>query len=185
MIINLKNEKTLNFWRFYFSTKLAKEKFDLLCNDSIDKLEKEKNSLTDFSDFLVKVTPILGKTYFRSMKDETFCEICSFEVNIALLHKHFNSKEHRESESYLIKRCMTYYEVCKKEIRYDERREYTSSKNHLEIVQQKYCKVCKVKYSVCGYQYTSNQDKCRLAQDKHNHSETHKGNQEFFDLYFR
>ena len=185
MMFNLKNEKTLIFWRFYFSAKLAKEKFDLLCNDSIDKLEIEKNRSTDYSDFIVKVTPILGKTYFRSMKDETFCEICSIEVNIALLYKHFNSKEHKESEIYLIKRRMTYCEVCKKEKRNDEWREHTSTEDHLEIVQQKYCKVCKVKYSVCGYQNTSNQYKCRLAQDKHNHSETHEENQEFFELCFR
>ena len=29
------------FWRFCFSTKLAKEKLDTLCNDSINKLEKK------------------------------------------------------------------------------------------------------------------------------------------------
>ena len=51
-IFNLKNEKTLDFWRLYFSTKLPKEKFDILCNESIDKLEIEKNLETDFNDFL-------------------------------------------------------------------------------------------------------------------------------------
>ena len=119
------------------------------------------------------------------MKDETFCEICSIEVNTALLCKHNFSKEHKESENYLIKRCMTYCEVCKKEIKNDEWREHTISEKRLEIVQQKYCKFCKMKNSVCGYQYFSYQDKCRLAQDKHNHSETHKENQEFFYFYFR
>ena len=38
-IFNLKNEKTLDFWRLYFSTKLPKEKFGILCNDSIDEME--------------------------------------------------------------------------------------------------------------------------------------------------
>ena len=38
-IFNLKNEKTRDFWRLCFSRKLAKEKFDILCNGSIDKLE--------------------------------------------------------------------------------------------------------------------------------------------------
>ena len=80
---------------------------------------------------------------------------------------------------------MSYCEVCKKEIRNDGWREHTISEKHLEIVKQKFCKVCKVKYSVCGYQYTSYQDKWRLAKDKDNHSETHEGNQVFFDLYFR
>ena len=80
---------------------------------------------------------------------------------------------------------MTYCEVCKKEIKNDGWREHTISEKHLEIVKQKNCKVCKVKYYVGGYQYTSYQDNCRLAQDKHNHSENHKENQEFFDIYFR
>ena len=47
------------------------------------------------------------------MKDKTFCEICSIEVNIALLHKHINSKEHKETENFLIKNSMTYCEVFK------------------------------------------------------------------------
>ena len=38
-IFNLKNEKTHDFRQLYFSTKLAKERFDTLCNNSIDKLE--------------------------------------------------------------------------------------------------------------------------------------------------
>ena len=60
-IFNLKNEKTLDFWRLYFLTKHPKEKFDLLCNDSIDKKEIEKNLETDFNDFILNVTPIIGK----------------------------------------------------------------------------------------------------------------------------
>ena len=43
-IFNLKNEKSHNFWRPYFLTKLPKEKFDMLCNVSIDKTEIEKKS---------------------------------------------------------------------------------------------------------------------------------------------
>ena len=43
-IINFKNEKSLNFWCLYFSTKLGKEKFDIICNDSITKSEIEKRS---------------------------------------------------------------------------------------------------------------------------------------------
>ena len=119
------------------------------------------------------------------MKDKTFFEICSIEVIIAILYKHNKSKEHKEIENYPIQRCMTCCEVCKKEIRNDGWREHTISEKHLDIVKQKYYKVCKVKYYVCGYQYTSYQDKCRLARDKHNNSETHKENQEFFDIYFR
>ena len=88
-----------------------------LCNDSIDKLEVQKNRSTDFNDFIIKVTPIIGKNYFPSMKDKTFFEICSIEVIIALLYKHNKSKEHEEIENYLFQRCMTCCEVCKKRIK--------------------------------------------------------------------
>ena len=60
-IFNLKNGKPLNFWRLYFSTKLPKEKFELLCNGSIDKKEIEKNLETDFNDFILKFVPINGE----------------------------------------------------------------------------------------------------------------------------
>ena len=67
-ILNLKNEKSLNFWRIYFSTKLPKEKFDTLCNNSINKPELEKSLPNDFNDFVVNITSIIGKDYFDSMK---------------------------------------------------------------------------------------------------------------------
>ena len=185
-IFNLKNKKSLDFWSYYFSTKLPKEKFDLLCNDSFDKNEIEKNLETDFNDFILKVVPIIGKNYFPTMKDKTFCEICSIEVNIALLYKHINSKEHKDIEYYLIKKGMTYCEDCKKEIRNDEWREHSISENHLEIEKQKDCKVCKVKYSYYDVNNTriSYEEKRRLATENHNCSSNHKENQEFFDLYF-
>ena len=168
-IFNLKNEKSLDFWSLYFSTKVPKEKFDLLSNDSYDKKEIEKNLETDFNDFVLKVVPIIGKNYFPSMKDKTFCEICSVEVNIALLYKHINSKEHKQIENYLIKNSMTYCEVCNKEIRNDEWREHNISENHLEKEQKSYCKVCKTKYSVVGYanSYDSFQEKCKSAELAH------------------
>ena len=72
-LFNLKNEKSHEFWRLYFLTKLQKEKFDLLCNDSYDKKEIEKNLESDFNDFIINVVPIIGKNYFPAMKDKTFC----------------------------------------------------------------------------------------------------------------
>ena len=184
-IFNLKNAKSLDFWRLYFSTKLPKEKLDLLCNDSYDKKEIEKNLVTDFNDFILKVVPIIGKKYFLTMKDKTFCEICSVEVNIALLFKHIISKEHKQIENYLIKSSMTYCEFCKKEIRNDERREHISSENHLEEEQKNYCKVCKTKYSVVEYanSYDSFQEKCRIAEVAHIGGVDHKQNVERFDFY--
>ena len=185
-IFNLKNEKSHEFWRLYFLTKLPKEKFDKLCNGSIVNSEIEKNLESDFNDFILNVVPIIGKIYFPTMKDKTFWEICSIEVNIALLYKHINSKEHKDIEYYLIKSCMTYCKVCKKEIRNDEWREHEISENHLEIEKQMCCKVCKVKYnfSDCGDQYTSIECKRRLATENHNRTQDHKQNQEFFDSYF-
>ena len=184
-IFNLKNGKSLDFWCLYFSTKVPKEKIDLLCNDSYDKKELEKNLETDFNDFILKVAPIIGKNYFPTMKDKTFCEICSIEVNIALLYKHINSKEHKQIENYLIKNSMTYCEVCKKEIRNDEWREHIISVNHLEKEEKNYCEVCKTKYSVVGYanSYDSYQKKCRSAEDVHIRDNDHKLNVERFDFY--
>ena len=119
------------------------------------------------------------------MKDKTFCEICSIEVNIALIYKHINSKEHKDIENYLIKNSMTYCEVCKKEIRNDEWREHNISENHLEKEQKNYCKVCKMKYSVVGYanSYDSFQEKCRWAEVAHTDCKDHKLNVERFDFY--
>ena len=112
-IFILKDENSHEVWRLYFLTKLPKEKFDILCNDSINKSEVEKNLETDFNDFILNVVLIIGKNYFPTMKDKTFCEFCSIEVNIALLYKHINSKEHKDIEHYLIKKGMTYCEVLK------------------------------------------------------------------------
>ena len=84
-IYNLKNEKTLNFWRLYFSTKLTKVKFDTLCNDPNNKEEIESSLSTELNDFISKVTPIIGKNNFGSMKGITFCEYCSIEMKKSLL----------------------------------------------------------------------------------------------------
>ena len=118
------------------------------------------------------------------MKDKTFCEICSIEVNLALVYKHISSKEHKENESYLVKKGMTYCGVCKKEIRNDEWREHSISKYHLEIEKLDDCIVCKEKDTVYGDQYISYQDKCRYARENPNRGTSHKKSQEFFDLQF-
>ena len=183
-IFNLKNEKSPNFCSYFFKTKLPKEKFDLLCNDSNDKKEIEKNLGTDFNGFILKVVPNIGKNYFPSMKDKTFCEICSIEVNIALLYKHINSKEHKDIEYYLIRSCMTYCKDCKKEIRNDEWREHTISEKHLNIKQMGYCKICIEEYKISpATQYTSYDIHAKSAQEYHIKSQKHIENQERFDFY--
>ena len=129
----LKNVKTHSFWCIYFSTKLPKEKFDTLCKDSINNPELEKSLSNDFKEFVVTITSIIGKDSFDSMKDMTFCEFCTTEINKPLLYEHINSKEHKEIENYLVLNCMTYCELCKKEIRKDEWREHIISQKHLEF----------------------------------------------------
>ena len=92
-IYKLKNEKSLNFGRINFSSKQPKEKFDALCNDSINNPELEKSLSNAFNDFVTNITSIMGKDYFNSMKDTTFCKICNFELNKPLLYEHNNSKK--------------------------------------------------------------------------------------------
>ena len=169
-IFDLKNEKSLNFWRIYFSTKLPKEKFDTLCTDSINNPELEKGLSNDFNDFVTNITSIIGKDYFDSMKNIAFCKICSIEINKPLLCEHINSKEHKEFENYLISNNMTYCELCKREIRNDEWREHIISQKHLEFEKRSYCKICNMKYD-SEYRQTS-VERMKKVSD-HNHSKTH------------
>ena len=123
-------------------------------------MEIEKNLESDFDDFILKVVPVIGQNYFPSMRNKTFCEICSIEINVALLYKHINSKEHKDIEYYLIKKGMTYCTVCKKKTRNDEWTEHEISENHLNIEKKGYCKICKEKYNVSeGNQYSSYEKK--------------------------
>ena len=138
-IFDLENKKSLNFWRIFFSTKQPKEKSDTLCNDSINNPELEKSLSNDFNDFVINITSIIGKDYFNSMKDITFCKICNVEINKPLLYEHINSKQHKETEKYLIINCMTYCELCSKEIRNDEWRKHIISEDHLKQEGTTYC----------------------------------------------
>ena len=145
-IFNLKNEKTHDFWQSYFSPKLPKEKFDGLCNGSIDKVEIEDSLSKDFNEFIPGITPFIGRNYYDSIKITTFCRICSIEINKVLLYEHCNSKEHKENEDYLIVMGMAYCDLCNKEIRNDEWRKHMFSENHMNRELKAYCKVCNMKY---------------------------------------
>ena len=79
------------------------------------------------------VTATTGENTNGSLKDKTFCEVCCIETKIVLLYKHINSNQHKETEKYPIRNCMTYCEVCEKEIRKDERRDHIILVNRLEI----------------------------------------------------
>ena len=82
-IYNLENEneKTHVFWQLYSSIKLPKEKFDMLCNDSIDNSTIETNRSSDFGDFIQNDAPDNGEEYFDTLDKIMFCKICSIEVN--------------------------------------------------------------------------------------------------------
>ena len=147
-VFNLKNEKTHNFWQLYFSTKLPKEKFNILCGDPIDNSEIEASLSSAFQNFIQNVTPDIGETYFNLMDKIMFCKICSIEINKSLLYDHINSKEHKDFEKYFIMKCMTYCEYCDKEIKNDEWREHVISEEHLELEEEKYCEICHMKYDI-------------------------------------
>ena len=116
-IYDLENEKTHNFWQLYCSTKLPKEKFNIICSDSLDNSALETNLSSDFRDFIQNVAPDIGEDYFDTMDKIMFCKICSIEINEALLYDHINSKEHKDIEEYFIMKCVTHCEVCNKEIK--------------------------------------------------------------------
>ena len=54
-IFNLKNKKTHDFWQLFFATKLPKEKFTILCSDSIDDSELECSLPSDFQNFIHQI----------------------------------------------------------------------------------------------------------------------------------
>ena len=132
-IYNLRSEKTHDFWQLNFSTKLPKEKFNILCSDSINNSELKGSLSSDFQNFIQNVTLDIGETYFNLMDKIMICKICRIEVNKSLLFDHNNSKEHKDIEKYFIMKCMTYCESCSKEIKIDEWREHVNSEKHLEF----------------------------------------------------
>ena len=147
-IFNLKNEKSHDFWQLHFSTKLPKEKFNILCSDPIDNSEIEASLSSDFQNFIQNVTPDIGETHFNLMDKIMFCKICSIQINKSLLYDHINSKEHKDIEKYFIMKCMTYCEYCDKEIKNDEWREHVISEKHLELEEKRYCEICNMKYDI-------------------------------------
>ena len=91
------------------------ETFEKLCGDSIDRSELEESPLSDSRDSMQNITSDIGESYFKSMYKITFCKLCSIETSISLPYDHNNSKEHRDTAGYFIKKCMTYCEFCSKQ----------------------------------------------------------------------
>ena len=116
-IYKLENKKTHDFWQLYFSTKLPKERFDILCNDSIDNSTIENNLSSDFRDFIQNIAPDIGEEYFDTMDKIMFRKICSIELNKSHHYDHIISKENRDNENYFLMKCMARCEFCNKEIK--------------------------------------------------------------------
>ena len=154
-------------------------------------MEIGKNLSIDFNDFISKVTPIIGKNYFGSMKDLTLCKVCSIEINKPLLYENNNSMEHKENEEYFITKCMTYCDLCCKEIKNDEWREHTISEKPLEFEEKKYCGICNLKYdNHTKYNCTSYNDRERSRigsknniDKNHVSSDLHRKNMERLEFY--
>ena len=79
-IYNLKDEKTLDLWQSYFGTKLPKEKFDILCNDSINDSELETSLSTDLLYFMNECEHDIESSCFDSLDEISMCRSCCVEV---------------------------------------------------------------------------------------------------------
>ena len=181
-ILNLKNEKTHDFWQLHFSTKLPKEKFNILCSVPTDNSEIEASLSSDFQNFIQNVTPNIGETYFNLMDKITFCKICRIEVNKSLLNDHNISREHKDIENHFSMKCMTFCELCDKEIKNDEWREHIISENYLELEEKIGCEICQRKYDNHSKNNRDNPERAR-NRSKHSidnyllNSEIHKKNE--------
>ena len=167
-IYDLKNEKVFEFWEMYFETKQPKEKFDKLCSDSDDESELEASLVADLLEFKNNCSYDIGSSYLDSLDKITVCRICNTEVHNSLLYDHINSKEHRDTEEYFIRKCMTYCDHCHIEIRNDAWREHILTFNHSHHTGQKYCDICKMKYTVViNGTYSYEIEKKHLESDNH------------------
>ena len=94
------------------ATKLPKEKFNILCSDSINNSEVEACLTSDLLHFVQNSAHDIGETYCKSLDKITYCKICSIEINKSLLCDHINSKEHKVTKNSFIMKCMTYCDRC-------------------------------------------------------------------------
>ena len=129
-IYNLKGEHTLDFWQSYFETKVPKEKFVIICNDSNNSSELEDSLTSDLFCFINTYTNDIGETFLDSLDKILFCRICDDEVHKSLLYDHIASEKQRRIENYFIRKCMTYCDNSNKEVKNDEWREHIISYSH-------------------------------------------------------
>ena len=164
----MKDEKTLDLWQSSFEKKLPKEKFDKLCNDSINDSELETSLSTDLLYFMNECEHYIESSCFDSLDKISIRRICSVVVYKSNVFEHINSKEHRDTEDYFLGKCMTYCERCHMEIKNDERREHIISSKHLSIGQEFYCDIYKKTYSfVINGEYSGERKRKHLGSDSH------------------
>ena len=112
-------KKKFSFWQPYFATKLPKEKFDFLCNDSNNISELEFALTSDLLFFINNCSYDIGESYFVSLDKITICRICNREAHNSLLSNHINSKEHKNTEKSFKGKIMTHCERCNLQVRID------------------------------------------------------------------
>ena len=122
---------------------------------------------------------VVESSCFNSLDKISICRICCVDVYKSDVFEHINSKEHRDTENYFIRKCKTYCERCYEEIKKkDEWREHIISSGHLLRGSEFYCDICKTTYSfIINGKYSS---ECKL---KHLESNYHKENQERLGFY--
>ena len=147
-IYYLKNEKAQYSWEGYFESLVAKEKFDQLCSDSIDKSELEDSLITDLRSFINNYSYDIGELHFDTLDKITSCRIRNTEVHESRFFDHIISEGHRVAEKYFIMKCMTYCERFDKEIKNDMWRKHLTSYNHTRCSGEQYCEICKKNYNI-------------------------------------
>ena len=173
-ISNLKGEHTLDFWQSYFETKVPKEKFVILCNDSNNSSELEESLTSDLFCFINNCTYDIGETFLDSLDKILICRICDDEVHKSLLYDHIASEIHKRIENYFIRNCMSFCDNSNKEVKNHEWREHIISYNHTFHYGEKNCVICKKNFTIVTDSIF------HLYQDKFNHliSDIHKKNEE-------
>ena len=142
-LYNLEDEYILDFWESYFETKIPKEKFDILCNDSNNNSELETNLTSDLLYFINNCTHDIGEIFLDPLDKIIICRICNDEVLKSRLYEHITSKEQFNTENYFIRKCMTYCVHCNMEIKNNEWNQHLNSSWHLGLNGERYCDICK------------------------------------------
>ena len=115
-----------------------------------------------------------------------FFKNCGIEIYKSLLYDQINSKKHKDFKNCFIMKCMTYCDICGKQIENDEWREQRISEKHLELEEKNYCRICNLKYDIQYNALSCYQIKSTNINDRgsrHRYSGTHLQSQERLGFY--